>query len=624
MSLTKVSYSMIQGTPINVLDYGADPTGSNDSTAAIEAAIAYSVSTASYDADRQMTWAGTQQPVYFPPGTYIYSGAGVVQSGNVNILLFAEKNTVTIKTTSNVYFLTANNIVINTYVKGINFQGGKGAIKYTNTSGNVTGEHIIEDCYFDGYTECAIGNNSTDMPYFKINRCMFLGDIAGGTIGVAIGGYIDSSTISDCSFLRNRYNLKIGPLISGNVNIIGCDFVAFTSGLLEADIWYVPNSTNSFGTNSGFGCTVELCKFGNENMQANNHRILVALENTSVGTDRLNHPHSTTWNDTTAYFSGLTIRKNRLSAVADTTAGFIRSYINNLCTLRFYDNEIGPANYAVLCEFTGTSANEDGYVMKNWLVQLDNMFTGNQIAFTYGLTNNDQSHALALDYQGFIQGTSESLLTHNSLSDDASYSPLANFVGYADISVAGGASKVAVNDIYGTNRAAEITVTDALGSSAAYGALASTVDSGQITWLEFDCKRSASNSVTHIQVDVRSYSTGMTAVKRTIFLQNAWKTVRIPFLFPNTTSTGTWQVRFKAFDYTAGTATSFDIGRIRVYHARQPMNGNRISTIGDGTWSGEHLVMGTYHLWVSAAGKLYIKNGAPSSDTDGTVVGTQT
>ena len=39
MSLTKVSYSMIQGTPINVIDYGAVGDGSTDDTAAIQAAI---------------------------------------------------------------------------------------------------------------------------------------------------------------------------------------------------------------------------------------------------------------------------------------------------------------------------------------------------------------------------------------------------------------------------------------------------------------------------------------------------------------------------------------------------------------------------------------------------------
>jgi hypothetical protein len=54
MSLTKVTYSMIQGAVTNVLDYGADPTGVADSTSAIQSAI-------------DDTRLGT---VYFPPGTY--------------------------------------------------------------------------------------------------------------------------------------------------------------------------------------------------------------------------------------------------------------------------------------------------------------------------------------------------------------------------------------------------------------------------------------------------------------------------------------------------------------------------------------------------------------------------
>lgn len=40
MSLTKATYSMISGAKINVLDYGADPTGAADSSAAITAALA--------------------------------------------------------------------------------------------------------------------------------------------------------------------------------------------------------------------------------------------------------------------------------------------------------------------------------------------------------------------------------------------------------------------------------------------------------------------------------------------------------------------------------------------------------------------------------------------------------
>jgi polygalacturonase len=58
MSLTKVSYSMITGTPVNVLDYGADPTNTSDSTAAIVAATTYA--------------NANNKSVYFPAGSYKY------------------------------------------------------------------------------------------------------------------------------------------------------------------------------------------------------------------------------------------------------------------------------------------------------------------------------------------------------------------------------------------------------------------------------------------------------------------------------------------------------------------------------------------------------------------------
>jgi hypothetical protein len=41
-------------------------------------------------------------------------------------------------------------------------------------------------------------------------------------------------------------------------------------------------------------------------------------------------------------------------------------------------------------------------------------------------------------------------------------------------------------------------------------------------------------------------------------------------------------------------------------------------------WSDGHLQLGPYHLWVDSSGRLRVKSGAPTSDTDGTVVGTQT
>jgi hypothetical protein len=56
MSLTKVSYSLIQGAFYNVLDYGADPTGVADSTAPIQAAV-----------DAAVITGGT---VFLPKGYY--------------------------------------------------------------------------------------------------------------------------------------------------------------------------------------------------------------------------------------------------------------------------------------------------------------------------------------------------------------------------------------------------------------------------------------------------------------------------------------------------------------------------------------------------------------------------
>jgi hypothetical protein len=43
----------------------------------------------------------------------------------------------------------------------------------------------------------------------------------------------------------------------------------------------------------------------------------------------------------------------------------------------------------------------------------------------------------------------------------------------------------------------------------------------------------------------------------------------------------------------------------------------------DGTWNGGTFRMGSYYLWVDTSGRLRIKSGAPTSETDGTVVGTQ-
>jgi hypothetical protein len=42
------------------------------------------------------------------------------------------------------------------------------------------------------------------------------------------------------------------------------------------------------------------------------------------------------------------------------------------------------------------------------------------------------------------------------------------------------------------------------------------------------------------------------------------------------------------------------------------------------TFDGPHPVLGAYHLWIDATGDLRIKSSVPTTDLDGTVIGTQT
>ena len=78
MSLTKVSYSMINGTPYNVLDFGAKGDGVTDDAAAINAAFQAALTT------------GDNGEVLFPIGTYLVKSPITIidrpgMSGQINI-----------------------------------------------------------------------------------------------------------------------------------------------------------------------------------------------------------------------------------------------------------------------------------------------------------------------------------------------------------------------------------------------------------------------------------------------------------------------------------------------------------------------------------------------------------
>lgn len=82
MALTKAHFRMIEGTQLNVRDFGAVADGVTDDSAAVQAA---------FDAAKSATEVGAKT-VYFPDGTYLLSnidlsspGGGVVGYRNINV-----------------------------------------------------------------------------------------------------------------------------------------------------------------------------------------------------------------------------------------------------------------------------------------------------------------------------------------------------------------------------------------------------------------------------------------------------------------------------------------------------------------------------------------------------------
>ena len=80
----------------------------------------------------------------------------------------------------------------------------------------------------------------------------------------------------------------------------------------------------------------------------------------------------------------------------------------------------------------------------------------------------------------------------------------------------------------------------------------------------------------------------------------------------------TYQIRLDNARQSRSRASIYTEGRVRF-----DAGSNGVQLVSS-AWNYNPLRLGAYYLWVDSTGDLRIKNGAPTSDTDGTVVGTQT
>ena len=188
MSLTKVSYSMIQGGSVNIVDYGADPTGVADSTTAIQAAINAA--------------ALTGNAVYLPQGFYKVS-----KSGANNYCLTLAKTTANPAIGQTTFIGAGNSGTPNDLTSSTNY----GATLYVDSpaanvpifSINASRGVVIQGVNFKGSGGASVANSmAIELVDANINVDIYHCSFSGFESGVKITGSAnnDTVTIEQCNF----------------------------------------------------------------------------------------------------------------------------------------------------------------------------------------------------------------------------------------------------------------------------------------------------------------------------------------------------------------------------------------------------------------------------------------
>jgi hypothetical protein len=248
MALTKVSYSMITGAPVNVLDFGAVGDGVTDDTAAIQAAV-------------NAVFAAGGGEIFFPKGTYLVSttlemknavslrgtgdtskiltNADIVTFGNtpattstqlagVTITDLYLLNTITgAKTNYDIFFKNPIQCVL----RRVHVRSGHNDTQYSNT--NVGGVYFLKQAgstnpaWINLLEDCFIQNNSIlfeGVSDSSIRGGYVWGHTRAFTIQLINGGNIDISDIN--GIIPSRYNggIYLSGAFTNQIRISNCEF----------------------------------------------------------------------------------------------------------------------------------------------------------------------------------------------------------------------------------------------------------------------------------------------------------------------------------------------------------------------------------------------------------------
>jgi hypothetical protein len=221
MALTKVSYSMITGASTNVLDFGADPTGATDSTAAFTAAKTVALA--------------TNKTIYIPAGTY--KGSIAIASGETNLAIIGENRETTI-------IEAKDNSTATISVHWTAFRAQIQSLTIKNTAALNNGTHYgihalgsgsnngasglnIKDCVVSGYNINIRLDEFNDMSVFE---CVLSGAVAGASSApIGANFYAGSPTfacvgldINDLYCIGGKYGMYLENTEGIKMSFLDC------------------------------------------------------------------------------------------------------------------------------------------------------------------------------------------------------------------------------------------------------------------------------------------------------------------------------------------------------------------------------------------------------------------
>jgi hypothetical protein len=423
MALTKVTYSMIDGATVNVLDYGADPTDINDSAAAINAAITAAV-------------ANNIDSVYLPAGTYKCASTITLLD---NITLFGEGKS------SALHFLpsggaqTAGITVANKtnfQIKSLRVYGDSTANADLTWAIRIYGSNngIVSNCFIDtAYLGVFVGDVSTTQSNKILVTNNIISNIGANAIGVntfgskinLLGNIIfQSGTLSVLSSLvgsaiefRGATNSIIG---SNNLDELqygaagACDGIRLEFAVEGAtqqvkNVSVVNNVISNF---SGFGirgqyilnCSITGNSFYSSNATHESGLVLLGDDTTSV-TSSYN-----TVSGNTFFVQGVVSNVRGISLEGNATQKVIFNNINGN-TIQGYRNGIGfinannnsASNNVIsnssshgIAHISGSSNLISGNVSTNNTGSGIEILAGSNIAINMNSCNNNSAYGIVL------------------------------------------------------------------------------------------------------------------------------------------------------------------------------------------------------------------------------------